>query len=142
MPSRQEEDLAFVRAIKADRYDHVTRLVYADWLDDNDRPEDANEQRRWTVDWQRSEDYVKEFCKRADLNYAYFLVAARKHLDNGSPIECNMNASNQTMDENMAELWANVATLLRVEVEAGRSSDPFTCGGDCNPDGTSWEEGP
>lgn len=38
---------AFLAALAADEDNETVRFAYADWLDDNDRPEDADRQRRW-----------------------------------------------------------------------------------------------
>ena len=138
MPTPLDERLAFQLAIGADRYDQVTRLVFADWLDEHDSPEEAQKQRAWTVTWQKSEDYVREFCQNVDLNYSYFLEAARSHLATGAAIECTMTTSNETMDVDHDELWRQVGILLGVEIESSPVTDPFTCSTDCYPDGLSW----
>lgn len=136
-----DERAAFEAAIAADRYDQTSRLVYADWLNERGRDDEAEFQRRWTPEWQRSEDWVKAFCERVNLNYGYFIGEAAKHLDTGEDIACNLDTSNGTMDEDMAEVWRNVAIVLRHEVDEHRDTDPFTCGGDCYPDGLGWEDG-
>lgn len=134
----------FEAAIQADRYDQVTRLVFADWLEEHDDPEAADEQRRWTPEWQRSDDWIDEFCDRVDLNRDYFLKEAARCLDRDDDagdetgvIECHINTSNATTDENMAEMWKQVAIYLRRSPVDGKTNDPFTCGGNCFPAGVT-----
>lgn len=63
--SKDEERMSFLRALKANEDDHATRLVFADWLDDHDQPEEADRMRRWRAsrdwltDWVRSINYGK-----------------------------------------------------------------------------------
>lgn len=40
---------SFERPLKADPNDRLTRAAYADWLDEHDRPEEADWQRRWPL---------------------------------------------------------------------------------------------
>ena len=135
---------AFEQMIKEDRYDQTTRLVFADWLDDHDCPEEADWQRAWTPEWQKAEDYVKDFCKRVDLNYQYFLEQARRNIEDDPKrwnIPCTLDTSNATMSEDIAQLWINVGRVLKLDVRNRLNKDPFTCGSDCFPDGLSWEDG-
>ncbi len=41
------EQEAFVAQLRDNPEDHATRLVYADWLDDHDQPEEADRMRKW-----------------------------------------------------------------------------------------------
>lgn len=38
---------AFVKALEANEDDVTTRMVYADWLDEHDQPEEADMMRKW-----------------------------------------------------------------------------------------------
>src|SRR5438309_1354658 len=57
---------AFLKALAGDgRYDHETRLVFADWLEEKGLDEEAVGQRRWTPAWQRAEDWLRAFAVTA-----------------------------------------------------------------------------
>jgi uncharacterized protein (TIGR02996 family) len=68
------EQAAFLEAIKKNEDDTATRLVYADWLDEHDEPEEADRMRRWQASkqwllaWARSVNYGKWECDE-DGNY-------------------------------------------------------------------------
>lgn len=140
----EQEREAFVEALKADRYDQTTRLVFADWLLEHDEPEEAAFQRAWTPEWQQSADWVRDFCQRVNLNHGYFLEKAAKCLDEGDGwdgIDVYLDTSNATVDEDMAEVWRHVGVVLRREVDALKMGDPFSCGEECYPSGLDWEDG-
>lgn len=52
---------AFEGRLREDRYDQTTRLVFADWLEEHDCPEEADWQRRWTPEWQKAYDEAEAF---------------------------------------------------------------------------------
>lgn len=135
------EQQAFEDALKADRFDELTHRVYADWLEESGSDDEAAFHRLWTADWQRAWDWTREWCKRVNLKHAYFLEEARKHLaDPLHEIDVTLGTSNATMDEDMAEVWSNAATVLRMEAREGGSANPFTCGDNCFPSGLDWED--
>lgn len=136
-----DERAAFEEALRRDRYDKTTRRVFADWLMENDCPEESDFHRRWTKEWQEAEDFVKDFCKRVDLNYTYFLGEAKRLLSGKGDehIDCHIDTSNATMDEDMTLLWKNAGVLLHVAAKEDIGDDPFTCGDvGCFPRGLSW----
>lgn len=47
MSAIDKERQVFEDMIARDPFDRATRKVYADWLDEHDRPEQADENRRW-----------------------------------------------------------------------------------------------
>jgi uncharacterized protein (TIGR02996 family) len=55
---------AFESALRVDPYDRVTRLVFADYLEENDQPEEADWQRAWTPRRQKGEEYLRGFADR------------------------------------------------------------------------------
>ena len=59
-----EQERAFLNAISEDEMDHVSRCAYADWLLENDRPEEAERQRGYVP----SRKWMLEFAKR---NHCY-----------------------------------------------------------------------
>ncbi len=56
---------AFLEALEKDRYDITTRLVFADYLDEHDEPEEATEQRRLaTPQWCEADRWLREYAAR------------------------------------------------------------------------------
>ena len=54
------DEQAFIAAMKANPEDEAPHKVYADWLDEHDRPEEADYHRRWTVHVGKLEVKLKE----------------------------------------------------------------------------------
>lgn len=48
--------------LKEDPYGINLRLVYSDWLEEQGLDDEAAEHRRWTPEWQRAEDYLREYA--------------------------------------------------------------------------------
>jgi uncharacterized protein (TIGR02996 family) len=55
-------ELVFTVALEEDPLDTTTRNAYADWLEENDRPEDAERQRKWVGSYH----FIKEFTDAYD----------------------------------------------------------------------------
>lgn len=64
---------AFLDKLEANEDDQDTRLIYADWLDDNGQHEEAQRQRQW----QASKQWLVKFCESCHSewsgadNYSY-----------------------------------------------------------------------
>lgn len=56
-----EQERAFLDAIKASPLDHGLRMMYSDWLDENDRAEEAVRQRQWIDAYHVIKDYTREW---------------------------------------------------------------------------------
>lgn len=66
------ERTAFEKAIKDNVQDIANHRVFADWLDENDFPEEADFHRKWNVeDFKESEEYLNKIA--ADT-YTYDLM--------------------------------------------------------------------
>lgn len=96
---------AFEEALRKDHYDEVTRMVFADWLDENGFDDEATAQRKWTREKQESEDWLREFVKdvsreddwdedsrQCDLTYESLIAAAKDgddiHFPYDTPDRC------------------------------------------------------
>ncbi|MEZ6122939.1 MAG: TIGR02996 domain-containing protein [Planctomycetaceae bacterium] len=51
---------SFLAALQENEDDLTTRLVYADWLDENGEHEEAERQRQWTP----AKEWLMEFCRQ------------------------------------------------------------------------------
>lgn len=56
------EKLAFLRSIEKDPRDYALRGVYADWLDENGEPEEAERQRNWEKIVAESEKWLRSYA--------------------------------------------------------------------------------
>jgi uncharacterized protein (TIGR02996 family) len=93
------DEKAFLNAIAAAPDDEAPRLVYADWLDERDRGEEATRQRRFLAsdrwlrefaikhhvyggieDWETKEEIAKEHI---EIYYLEFLEFLKGHLKGG-----------------------------------------------------------
>lgn len=131
---RRQELQAFLDALKEDPYDAATHKVFADWLDENDSPERADQERTWTPEWQQAYDRVDDFCRRVNLNREYLLDRAGRFLRGEDvTIDVSMDTSNEMADEEEANihvrdrLWDDLATVLRMNVRPTEVNDPFNC---------------
>lgn len=73
-----KEKAAFLAAIKENPRDLVTRKVFADWLDEHDEPEEADLQRRWTLEKQDGIEYLTAFAKEQRVSYDALLFMIRE----------------------------------------------------------------
>lgn len=65
----QTERDAFLAALAENPDDNATRLIFADWLDDHDQPEEADRMQRWKA----SKEWLTEFagkCGTTCTNYS------------------------------------------------------------------------
>jgi uncharacterized protein (TIGR02996 family) len=53
------ERAAFLKALSDNEDDTPTRMVYADWLDDNGEHEEADRQRKWPA----AKEWLVQFCR-------------------------------------------------------------------------------
>lgn len=63
-----EQQVAFLKALQANEDDTTTRLIYADWLDEHDMPEEAARQRQWPYSKQWLVEFAKK-CGSTCVNY-------------------------------------------------------------------------
>lgn len=80
---------AFKKALEKDAYDNTTRLVYADWLEENGRELEARRLREWTPQAQQMEDkkaearaWLEKYAAAAGRTFDQVLMAANQYLDN------------------------------------------------------------
>lgn len=123
-----DEERAFVMALKEDPYDTVARAIYADWLDDHDQPELADQHRQWTEKKQQAEDWLRSFSKMADISYSNCVAAGFMSEDRGD-IFVQMGSESArdliAYEEQLRKYWDNW------EIVTGRKATnrerPFSC---------------
>jgi uncharacterized protein (TIGR02996 family) len=143
---------AFRKALAEDPYDLATHLAFADWLDENDRPEEADLQRRWTALKQReSERWLKAFAE--EVSSCETILGDRVHPDGftyedvirtghnylnegdkvhvGEQIQVNLNISNH-LDEDEAKIfWGHFEVVTGRPVLNHNDEYFVNCSGTC-----------
>lgn len=76
------DEEAFLAAIAAAPEDEAPHKIFADWLDEHDRPEDAAYHRRWTIEV-AAEEWLKKFAHLVDADYDEMIGVAESHCGNG-----------------------------------------------------------
>lgn len=125
-PARSERD-AFLAALAADEDDATTRLVYADWLDEHDMPEEATRQRAWPA----AKAWVTAFAPMIGQDYASLMDAAAEYHADGWYTRDNSESYKDVLLGMWAEFWGYWETLtgktVRRPEDKEWGSAPFTC---------------
>lgn len=137
---------AFLAAIATDPCDSTTRLVFADWLEEQDCPSEADEQRRcstpaWQESWRWLVDFALECGETATdypegdsyrpLTVADMIEAGQSLLDNGYGFVQmgSEQARDVFRDGDNARLywqhWRMVASVKQDEDDP--PNNPFSC---------------
>jgi uncharacterized protein (TIGR02996 family) len=126
------DDDAFRSAIAANRFDVGLRQVYADWLDENDRPEEAAYQRRWTPEVGAAEDWLHEFAEKSGLGYEEAVRAGTRYVETGVEWGVGTNWEPETLletDDALAAFWRSVELVTGRPAgdEMTKATVPFQC---------------
>ena len=134
-----KEKKAFEQALKADRYDQLTHLAFADWCDEHDQPELADFHRKWTPEWQRAEDRLKDIANYAGVPFVMMTSAVERYLMSGNPetVEGEIWDMGFGLSEQFGrhkgaritveEFWVVWETWTRTTVGDSQKREPFTC---------------
>jgi uncharacterized protein (TIGR02996 family) len=124
----------FLKALAVNEDDTQTRLVYADWLDENGEHEEADRQRKWPA----AKAWLREFCGEKDDDAdAYYLGVntlireARKALEEGDLIvECGANQQMcERLRQDCREFWHRVSVVTGLPLPEGYAENSrFGCG--------------
>lgn len=120
----------FLDAIHENPRDLTTRLVYADWLDEHDEPELADEQRKFNLEKHDAEQWLREFHKKYDPwgSYEEMVEGALKgsYGFNGSD-EGPQVLQSQWGDKD--EFWKNIEIVAEKVIDHDhRENASFRCG--------------
>jgi uncharacterized protein (TIGR02996 family) len=131
---------AFLEALAQNEDDTQTRLVYADWLDEQGEHEEADRQRRWRA----AKEWLVEFCRDHNpppeeeseewvISYEVLLDLGREAVEQADKgwfgFSCG---NNMTMCDglraNTREFWENWSVVTGIPLPAGseRRGD-FSC---------------
>lgn len=80
---KEPEKIAFLKALKENKYDKTTRLVFADWLEDHGYDDEATLQREWTEKYQKAEDWLVDMSTSVEIPYETIIQAGFTYRDSG-----------------------------------------------------------
>jgi uncharacterized protein (TIGR02996 family) len=125
--AREKEKKAFEDAIRADRYDGVTRKVFADWLEENGYDDEAVVQRSWTPEKQRAEDWLREYGAECEMYYEELIEVANNFLDKGHGYTLSFDTPDIVFS-GAEDFWDHFALATgRKDAEAHRGEVFFRC---------------
>jgi len=141
--TKQEQLLAFTKALEANRYDEATRKVFADFLEENGYDDEAVAQRKWTREWQESVDWITDFAAKlhphwephykADydedepkgMSYEEFMKEAEKAGRAGDAIYFNFDTPNVCYEQ-ADELMKHYRIVTGKDMATDEDGDPIT----------------
>jgi uncharacterized protein (TIGR02996 family) len=131
---------AFLKALAKNEDDTTTRLVYADWLDEQGEHEEADRQRKWPA----AKEWLVKLCEANNpsdeqdpdewfISYETLLELGQEAIERGSRdgywFSCGNNmAMCDALRENCGEFWKNwsIVTGIPVPPDAEEKSG-FSC---------------
>lgn len=126
--SMHPEEKAFLLARAADPHDMVTCKVFADWLDEHDRPEEADGHRKWTSERQESKDWLRGFAEDLCMSYEFLMEITRENYTKGQYHDgycLPFDTPDRVYDE--SELfWRHYETVTGQQL-SGRDDTFFRC---------------
>jgi uncharacterized protein (TIGR02996 family) len=127
----------FEAALAEDRFDYATRLVFADWLDENGEDAEAAWQRGCTPEWLRAADRLAEFAasiSRAGepVSVEDLVEAGRYFLETGETTvlgyALGMAATNRWYETGVPEeFWDSWFVYTRTPAPKMTPGEPFRC---------------
>ncbi len=147
------EKEAFLTAIAKDRYDQTTRLVFANWLEENGLDDEALIQRSWTREKQESEDWLRDYAAKCgetctnysdvwqehveeewqDITYEMVVQAGHDYVNHGNySTQVGSEKARDLMYGETAELFWKHWQTVTGRTKAAREEDewmdgPFSC---------------
>lgn len=132
------ERQAFLAALAADEDDTTTRLVFADWLDEHDEPEEADRMRKWPA----AKAWLVDFAKGhthwdnpgGEVTAADLIAAGAAFVDSGGLEMWYQHGSDSLqsyafLSSNRREFWEAWSTVTgRACPEELRDDQVFRCG--------------
>ncbi len=138
------EQTVFEQMIKENPRDFTTRKVYADWLDENDMPEEADKQRGWNDSKQDSWEWLEDFADKGGVTwirdespYSTREITIQDLLDAGYGWVRDGQSWTQEGDEELQammygndkeDFWRHWSNVTGVQIDDDIMSDnPFRC---------------
>lgn len=123
----------FLLALEENEDDTTTRLIYADWLDDQGEHEEADRQRRWPA----AKAWLREFCGVEDDNAEGYVIGVKKLiaearnalLDGSLIVDCWANEEMcNNLRKDSREFWHRVSVVTGLPLPEGYAENSrFGC---------------
>lgn len=131
---------AFLKALAENENDATTRLVYADWLDEQGLHEEADRQRQWPM----AREWLEKLCKSpngwGEITYDELITFGRevaKEEANKERVYTNSTMW-QTLEANSQEFWKNFTIVTGIPLPAAHESRGFHYWECCAHDISYW----
>jgi uncharacterized protein (TIGR02996 family) len=134
---------AFLDALAQNEDDTTTRLVYADWLDENGEHEEADRQRKWPaakewlVDFWTAHNYAGGL-DRADDDDGYYAFPTVKALikkagealrDGSCSLDCGADEGIcGALRQDDREFWENISIVVGLPAPGAEHRGSYSCG--------------
>jgi uncharacterized protein (TIGR02996 family) len=130
---------AFLQALAENEDDTTTRLIYADWLDEQGQHEEADRQRKWLP----AKEWLVQFCRNHprdedldewEISYQTLLKLGQEAIDTADEQSFGFSCgNNMTMCDalraNSQEFWKNWSIVTGVPLPAdAERKGYFSCG--------------
>lgn len=118
---------AFLKRLVEDEDDTTTRLVYADWLDDQGEHEESDRQRKWPA----AKEWLVRFCKEnfsnEEVSHKELVEFGRRVVKEESPTErVHMDESLwYALQAHSQEFWKNWSLVTGIPLPPGLESKGF-----------------
>jgi uncharacterized protein (TIGR02996 family) len=119
---------AFLRALERDEDDTPTRLVFADWLDEQGEHEEADRMRKWPA----AKAWLVEFCEKNNpavdeedpyewvIDYETLVELGKRAMEDtaeGIGFSCGNNMTMaEALSEDRHEFWSNWSIVTGIPV--------------------------
>lgn len=122
----------FEAALKENPYDCDTRLIFADWLEENGFDDEAVEQRRKaTPEWVEAHKAIEDFSGALGMTDRELLELATKHAESGEYFYLNGNSQDESYKHIIwgqeEQFWSAYQIVTGKVVEEDRRGDIFAC---------------
>ena len=131
---KEPEKIAFLKALKENKYDKTTRLVFADWLEDHGYDDEATLQREWTEKYQKAEDWLVNISTSVEIPYEDIIQAGFAYRDSRESftIEGSDEITTFMYSGNNIELYWKNWEIVTGEIPVGeehsyKTESPFRC---------------
>lgn len=121
---------AFLAAIRANRFDMLYRKIYADWLDEHGDHDEANVQRAWTVEKERSVEWLEGCADTCGLAYRKLIAAAELYAEENEYTYMGQNEDYKNAWEDFredGEFWKHYEIVTGKVIVAERRGSFFSC---------------
>lgn len=124
------EQAAFMDALIDDPEDVTTRMIYADWLEENGLDQEAANQRKWTPEYQQAYNWMMAFSVISEVPYKDLLTSADD--DNWSSYTFNSNTKSydatDLFNTHRDRFWKYYSILNEIDEKEVQDKDLyFSC---------------